>query len=393
MGKLTVRGIAGLKKVGRHGDGDGLYLSVSPSGTRSWVFLYQRAGKRHELGLGPFSGTTLSAARAAAQEARQLIRQGIDPISARKPSTGVLFGAIADQFIEERVEKLKNQNHRRQWIRNFTEFAAPICNIPIDEVSVEHVLGVIRPVWNTRRETAAKLRNHLYQAFAYARALDKRTGPKALRSRPNPAAWEGNLKDILPKQPPIVRHYPAMPFRNVPAFVAQLREQGTMSALVCEFTILTAARSSEARGATWGEIDRDESVWNVPPERAKMRKLHRIPLAHRALEILDEVSRLSDCGADDLIFPAPRGKQLRPSAVARLLIRMGTTGTTLHGFRSSFRDWCGDMTDYPREVAEAALAHVVGGRVEQAYRRSDSLAKRRVLMDEWADYCSSLCKR
>jgi integrase len=338
---------------------------------------------------GSYPTVGLAAARKKAIDASRLVDDGKDPVAERKRTDGLDFGVVADRYLAERVDPVfKNAAHRRQWRRSLTDLAAPIRNTPVSDITVDDILAVLKPVWSTRWPTAKKLRIHLQKTLDFARAL-------GLRSGPNPASWSGNLDAILPPRPSPEQHWPAMPWQDIPQFVAKLREREALAARLCEFAILTGCRSDEARAATFAEINRDESVWIIPPARTKTGgktgKPTRIPLTQRALEILDEVAPLGDGFPDSLCFPSPRGKKLSDQAVAKLLARMGVQNGTacLHGFRTSLSTWGHDTTGHAWEVVEKALAHAVGNSVSRAYDRGDALEKRRSLMEDWAAFCSS----
>lgn len=387
-GKLSARAVATLSKPGRHGDGAGLYLSISKDGDtvrRRWVYLFTRAGKLREMGLGPSPDVTLAAARIDRDKWAAVVRAGGDPIGLRKAekaaSRGVpTFGQLADEVIEAKKTEWKNEKHRAQWVMTLTNYAAGIRNRPVNEIDTDDVLAVLRPLWTSRPETAARLRGRIEHVLDAARA-------KGLRHGPNPALWRGHLDKLLPKQSKLERgHHAAMPYVRVPAFLASVRKREAIAALAIEFTILTAARTGEVIGATWDEIDLDDAVWTIPAQRMKAKRIHRVPLSSRAIAILRKVSKIR---TGDYVFPGRKpGRPLSNMSMEMILRRMKVKDATMHGFRSSFRDWVGNETSFQREVAEAALAHVVGDAAEQAYRRGDALEKRREMMSAWARYCS-----
>jgi integrase len=384
MGKLSAKRAESIKDPGRHGDGDGLYLQVSSTGTRSWLVFFRWHGKRREMGLGAYPAISLAEARRKAEEAHRLVRQGIDPIEQKKRPDGSLFGAVADRFIAERVELFKNESHKRAWIRSLTHYAKPIRHIPVDKLATEDVARVVRPVLLATWPTGKKLRIHIAQVLDFARAL-------GLRSAPNPAAWADNLDAILPPRADNEQHLPAMPWRDVPAFIAALRQRAAAAARLTEFTILTTCRSAEARGLTFAEIDRDERVWALPAGRSKTSTEHKFPLCDRATQIIEEMALDHDGHDDALIFPSPSGKMFSDAASARLMERMGVTGVTLHGFRSSFSDWAHEATNHSHEAIEGTLQHAIGSAVSRAYRRTDALDKRRALVTDWSAYCNQDC--
>ncbi|MBB3770999.1 integrase [Angulomicrobium tetraedrale] len=384
VNKLSTRGVLALRKPGRHSDGGGLYLVVDPSGAKRWLFLFRWQGKLKEMGLGGLTSVSLSVARDAAADARRLVAAGLNPIEQRRAAEAaasvVTFGDFSDQMIDDIESGFRNEKHRWQWRHTLEVYAASLRPIAIAGVNTEHVLKVLQPLWQTKQETASRLRGRIERVLDAGRA-------KGLRAGENPARWRGHLDSLLPRRKKLQRgHHPAMPYAEVPAFITELRKREALSALMLEFTILTAARSGEVIAATWGEIDRKAKIWTVPPERMKAGKEHRVPLSERALEILDRVELLRR--EDGYVFPGPRkGKPHSNMAMLALLQkRMDMESITVHGFRSSFRDWAGELTTFPREVAEAALAHVVGDEVERAYRRGDALEKRRKLMDAWAKF-------
>lgn len=399
LNRLSARGVANLTKPGRHADGGGLYLAISPDGSRRrWVFLFTLNGRQREMGLGSVQDVTLADARAKAGDARSLLAAGIDPLEARrtaeKTGTAPTFGEVADAHIESMRAGWRNPKHVAQWrttlsrVRDadgrYTEdgFCVSIRNKPVDAIDTEAVLGVLKGIWTTKPETAARVRGRIEAVLDAARAAGHRTGE-------NPARWRGHLALLLPKPTKLSRgHHAAMPFTDVPEFIGQLRLVRGVGAFALEFAILTAARSGEVREARWSEIDLVSKVWTVPASRMKAGRVHRVPLSDRAVEVLKIVAPLRRASEDDpLVFPSTRpGRPLSDMTLVAVL-RRHAPGFTVHGFRSSFRDWCGDATTFQREVVEAALAHAVGDATEAAYRRSDALEKRRKLMAAWASYC------
>lgn len=382
--KLSARTVATLTRPGWHGDGAGLYLRISGDGRRRWVFRWARGGRVKEMGLGPASTVSLAQARERADAARRDLAGGRDPIEARdaakKPPPGKpTFGEVADALIAAKESEWRNPKHRAQWRMTLETYAAPLRSKPVDEIGTEAVLAVLKPLWLEKPETAARLRGRIEAVLDAARAQGHRTGE-------NPARWRGHLSHLLPKRGKLTRgHHAAMAYRDVPAFIAALRGREAIAALALEFCILTAGRSGEALGARWSEVDLDAKVWTLPAARMKAAREHRVPLSERALAIL---ARLAGARTGEFVFPGQRdGKPLSNMAMGMALRRMKLDGATVHGFRSAFRDWAGNETHFPREVAEAALAHVIGDKAEQAYRRSDALEKRRALMTAWANYC------
>ena len=372
--KLSARAVATATTPGRHSDGGGLYLNVTASGARSWVFMWKLAGKRREIGLGSLREVPLARARERAAGARQLLSAGLGPVAARARPKGMTFGEAADALIESMSSGWRNAKHRAQWEMTLGDYCAAIRSKPVGEVSTDDVLAVLKPLWLTR-ETASRLRGRIERVLDFAKV-------RGMRSGENPARWRGHLDAILPKRAKLTRgHHKAMPFDQVAGFIHDLRDRQGVAPRALEFLILTAARSGEVLGARWDEIDLQGRLWTVPRGRMKAAREHRVPLCDRAMAILAE---LQGARSGDLVFPGlRRGKSLSSMALEMTLRRM-KADTTVHGFRSSFRDWAGEATNFPREVAEAALAHVVGDETERAYRRGDALQKRRRLMEAWS---------
>ena len=332
------------------------------------------------MGLGSYPEVSLADAREKALAGRRLARSGVDPIAARKKSERVTtFGELADEIAGRLAEGFRNAKHKAQWRMTLTVYAEPLRAKPVDKIETADVLAVLQPIWQAKPETASRLRGRIERILNAAKAKGYRTGE-------NPAAWRGHLENLLPKPSPLSRgHHAAMRYQDVPAFVAKLREREAVAGLALEFAILTAARSGEILGARWFEIDLDAKVWTIPAERMKAAREHRVPLSEPALAILRKVNEAT---VSDYVFLGQRpGKPLSVMALEMVLRRMGIEEATVHGFRSAFRDWAGNETHFPREVAEHALAHVIGDKAEQAYRRSDALARRRELMDAWARHC------
>lgn len=384
--RLNARTVLALSAQGRHADGAGLYLVVDHNGAKRWSFLFRWQGKHKEMGLGGLSAVTLARARELASDARAKVADGVNPIEERKRDKPVpTFGVVADELIASMSSEWKNAKHKAQWQMTLREYAKPLRAMAVDAIMTEDVLKALKPIWTTKPETASRVRGRIERVLDAAKALGHRTGE-------NPAAWRGNLKNLLPAARKLSRgHHAALPYSKVPEFILHLRERPALAALALEWTILNAARSGETLGATWSEIDRANKVWTVPAPRMKSGREHRVPLTARALEILDQAALIrTDESPSSFVFPGQRrGRPLSGLAMEMLLRRMKAKEATVHGFRSSFRDWAGEATAFPREVAEAALAHQVGDETERAYRRGDALEKRRKLMDAWGAYCAS----
>jgi integrase len=378
MGKLTARKVE-TAKPGKYGDGDGLQLAVSPTGAKKWVLRFLWNGRPREMGLGSYPEVGLAEARELALKDRRLARSGVDPIAARKGKGVPTFGEFADQVARDLADGFRNDKHKAQWAMTLKVYAAPLREKPVDKITTEDVLAVLQPIWREKPETASRVRGRIERVLNAAKAKGYRTGE-------NPAAWRGHLENLLSKRSRLSRgHHAAMRYQDVPGFISKLREREAVAALALEFAVLTAARSGEVLGARWPEIDLDAKVWIIPAERMKAAREHRVPLSEPALAIL---TRLSEANASDYVFPGQRaGRPLSVMALEMVLRRMGIDNATVHGFRSSFRDWCGNETHFPRELAEHSLAHVIGDAAEQAYRRSDALARRRELMNGWASFC------
>ena len=391
VAKLNDKQVRALKADGLHACGEGLYLQIRGD-ARGWIFRYQLAGKRRDMGMGAFPVVSLKEAREAVDAAKKIIREGGDPIEARRAEKPVIpsFGTFADEWIATHEVAFRNEKHKYQWRQTLGDaYCKSIRPKPIPDIDWEDIKAVLEPIWLAKQETAARLRGRLEKVLDAAVAAGRTGWSKGLVWS-NPAAWKGNLAHHLPKRQKLAArgHQPAMPFKDVPAFVGRLRPREAVAARALEFLILTAARAGEVFGATWDEIDTTAKLWTIPANRMKAGREHRVPLTDRALDILGEVAKLRTSDKPDtFVFPGGRaGRPLSNMAFKQLLDRMGETGFVPHGFRSSFRDWCGECTDFPREVAEAALAHIVGNAVEQAYRRGDALEKRRNLMMAWAGF-------
>lgn len=385
LDRLSPRAVATIEVPGRHADGGGLYLSVGPGAARRWVFLYRWRGRLREMGLGGLSSVSLRKARLKAAEARALLADGVSPLEAKQADRAVpTFGDLADEVVRDLGPQWRNEKHKAQWSATLTTGAAKLRPLPVDAIETADVLETLKPLWTTKPETASRLRGRIERVLDAAKA-------KGFREGENPARWRGHLDHLLPKRQKLTRgHHAALPFADVPAFISRLRERDATAALALEFLILTAARSGEVRGATWSEIDLGNKVWTVPAKRMKAGREHRVPLNPSVVAILEKVKPLSGGSADAFVFPGPKpGSSLSDAAFNALLLRMDVdrADVTPHGFRSSFRDWSGELSTFPRELAEAALAHVVGDATERAYRRGDALEKRRKLMEAWGRFC------
>jgi integrase len=391
---LTPLGVANAKP-GRHTDGRGLHLLVKDSGARSWVLRYYVAGKAREMGLGAADGPkaiTLAKARDLAAAQRLAVSGGTDPLAQRHAKAaealavaqaakiaGVTFKASAEAYIAAHEDSWRNDKHRAQWGATLATYVFPVMgDLPVADIETAHVMAVIEPIWKAKPETASRVRGRIESILDAAKARGHRQGE-------NPARWRGHIEQILPKRTKLSRgHHKAMPYADIPAFIADLHEREAIAALALEFVILTAVRTGEALGATWAEVDLGKGIWIIPAGRMKGGKEHRVPLSPRAMEILETVKPLGS----DFLFAGNKGGKLSGMAMAMLLRRM-KLDCTVHGFRSSFRDWGAECTGFAHEVCEMALAHVISNQSEAAYRRGDLFEKRRKLMDAWAIYSAT----
>ena len=400
LNRLSAREVATLKTTGRHFDGGGLCLFISPDlSRRRWTFQFRWQGRKCEMGLGSPDTVPLSKARELAAAARLAVQNGSNPLEEKRTaldaqrrdveanqlarSKARTFGQVADDLIESKGAGWRNAKHRAQWSMTLEIYAAPLRTLPVAEVTTEHILAALQPIWTSKPETASRTRGRIEAVIDAARARGLIPADTA-----NPARWKGHLANLLPPQQRLSRgHHAALPWKELPVFMIRLRERSGPSARALEWTILTAARLGEALGTRWGEIDLSDLVWEIPKERMKAKRAHRVPLSPPAMALL---ASLPAGEPDDLVFPGFKpGKPLSDMVMKSLFTRMNAGGITSHGFRSTFRDWAGEATGHPREVCEAALAHAVGDAVELAYRRGDALEKRRVLMCDWAEYCDS----
>jgi integrase len=381
INRLNARAVQTITKCGRHADGGGLYLSISPNGGRRWVFLYRWHGKPTEIGFGSGRDVSLARARELASRARAMLAEGTNPKEARRSSGGALFGECADRVIEAMRPSWRNGKHAAQWEMTLREYAAPLRRLPVGKITTDDVLSVLKPLWNTKPETASRLRGRIERVLDAAKA-------QGLRSGENPARWRGHLDQLLPKHRQLTRgHHAAMNYVELPAFIEDLQSREGAAAQALEFAILTAARSGEVLGARWGEFDLDAGVWTVPATRMKAGREHRVPLSWCALKIMNAMREIRN---GDFVFAGQKqGSPLSVMALEMVLRRMKIESATVHGFRSAFRDWAAERTNFPNEVCEAALAHVIENKAEAAYRRGDLFEKRRKLMDAWSAYCTT----
>jgi integrase len=396
MGRHVERlSATGLKSKGDglHHDGRGLYLQVK-NGGRSWVFRYTLNGKARYMGLGPYPGVSLAEARRGAEGHRGLLREGKDPIEARqehrqtarlKAAQSVTFEHCAKQYIDDHIAGWRNTKHADQWRSTLETYAYPVFgSLSVQVIDTALVTKVLGPIWKNKTETATRVRQRVEAILDWATAHGYRSGD-------NPARWRGHLDKLFPKRSKVqkVKHHDAMHSSELPEFFAELSKRKTISAKALAFTILTAARSGEVRGATLGEINSDGTTWTIPGERTKSGREHRVPLSTQALALLRSLDFIVE-NDEQVLFPGPLGKPLSDAAMRKYLQQeMGEPGLTVHGFRSTFRDWAAECTNFPREIAEAALAHVLRDKTEAAYQRGDMLERRRMLMEGWAKFCTS----
>jgi integrase len=391
---LTVKAIEKLPQ-GRYRDREsrGLYLQVTPSDTKSWIFRFELNHKERFMGLGAYPDFSLKQARERATAARQLLTDGIDPIDARdagmkahaeqaRKTAGIpTFKEAAERYFKVHGAKWRNYKHRKQFLSTLEAYAYPkLGKLHVNEITTEDLRLAVEPIWQKIPETASRVRGRIENVLSWAIANRYREGP-------NPARWPDNLEHLLPAIGLIskVNHHAALAYNQMPEFWAALNRRGGIAARALEFTILTAARTGEVIGAKWDEIDLKQKVWIVPADRMKANKEHRVPLSDRALEILQALP--TERGNDSVFIGSSKGSGLSNMAMAAVLKRMGRTDITVHGFRSTFRDWCAERTIYPNHVVEMALAHSIGSAVEKAYRRGDLFEKRKRLMADWARYC------
>ncbi|MBE0703617.1 MAG: integrase arm-type DNA-binding domain-containing protein [Afipia sp.] len=388
--KLRESNLKGLDKPGVYGDGDGLFLRVRKGGSKQWFFIWKRDGKRTEIGLGGYGQGTapvsLTLAREKAEAIRQKLARGDDPRSeAKKPARVITFKDCMDGLLKAKSDEWTNDKHRAQWEMTLREYAKPLHDLPIPGIVIGDVKECLLPHWQERPETADRLRSRIQAVIDYGIAHGWRTAG-------NPARWKGLLDKVMPARKKLQRgHHAALAYADAARMMAKLRESSGTAARAVEFITLTAARAGEARGAIFTEIDAEAKTWTVPAERMKAGKEHVVPLSDRALAIV-EIMRQRATG--DLIFGGGvDGRPISDTAMTKALrLASPDKAATLHGLRSMFRDWAGEETDFPREVAEWSLAHQVGNAVERAYRRGDALEKRRLLMVAWLTYLEATPK-
>lgn len=390
--KLSPLEVSKKTKPGYYGDGAGLWLQVSPTGSKSWIFRFTIAGKQREMGLGPFHTVSLAEARTKAKDCRRALHDGKDPLELRRSATVaaalnrarmMTFDQCAAAYIAAHRGTWSNPKHASQWENTLATYASPIIGaLPVAEVDTPLVVKVLNPIWQTKTETATRLRGRIENILDWAAVSKYRTGE-------NPARWRGHLENVLanPNKIAPVVHHPALPWQEIGAFMAELRTRPGTAARALELLILTGLRSGSVRGARWDEIDFDSRVWTVPADRMKSKQEFRVPLSSAALALLGSLPRTGE-----LVFPGRKADSPQSDmTLTAVLRRMEREDISVHGFRSTFRDWCSESltNSFPHEVVEQALAHTLPNKVEAAYRRGDLLAKRAMLMQAWADYCNA----
>lgn len=398
--RLTALKVTKLTKRGLYADGGGLYLQITPTGVKSWLFRYMQAGKAYGMGLGPTHTISLAEARQKALEARKLRIDGVNPLKAKKQSQMaaaladakmMTFDQCAEAYIKAHQASWTNAKHRAQWTNTLNTYASPVIGkLPVAEIDTGLVVKCLTPIWESKTETATRVRGRIESVLGWAATSGYRTGE-------NPARWKGHLENLLAtiSKNSREKHHPSLPWQHVGTFISALRLRKGVSARAVEFAILTACRSGEVRGAKWAEFDLKRKVWTIPAERMKAKREHEVPLSDAALAIMDSMP--SDT---DIVFAGTKGQPLSDMSLTAVIRRMNDNdapawvdaegkGVTVHGFRSSFRMWAAETTNYPREVAEHALAHQLPNAVERAYQRGSQFAKRTALMAEWSVYCST----
>jgi integrase len=390
VNRLSALKVVGARQAGFYADGDGLYLQVTAGGSRSWVFRFKTGGRSRDMGLGSLNTVGLAEARKIAAECRRQRLQGIDPIEARKSgraqaqldaARSITFDDCRDKFIVSHRAAWANDKHLKQWESTLRSYVTPVFGaLPVQIIDVALVLKALEPIWTTKPETAGRIRGRIERILDWAKARGFRQGE-------NPARWRGHLAILLapPAKVRRVRHHAALPYGELPGFLLKIRQRDAVAARALEFAILTAARTGEVLGARWAEIDFENKIWTIPASRMKAGREHRVPMSMATLAIAKRVKAIRQ---NDFVFPGERrNRPLSNMSMLMMLRRMGREDLTVHGFRSTFRDWAAEQTNFPREVAEAALAHVIADRTEAAYRRGDLFEKRRSLMAAWAAYC------
>lgn len=389
--RLTVNAVKRLDRNGLHPDGGGLYLQVTRNGAKSWIFRFSLAGRQRYMGLGSERLVSLADARAMAIDYKRSVAAGHDPILVKRaqrpkppPPRPPTFKLAAETYIAAAATTWRNAKHIAQWSSTLETYAYPaIGKLTVDEIDTAAILSVLEPIWRLKPETASRIRGRLQSVLDWASAMGHRSGD-------NPARWEGHLDKLLPRQSrhKRVKHHPALPYAEIPQFMAGLRSRQGPASLALQFLILTAARTGEAVGARWSEIDLARATWTVPAKRMKTHVEHRVPLSEGAIKVLSACPKGK---GDAPVFPGSKpGSALSNMALRMMLRRMDRTDLTVHGFRSTFRDWAAEETDFSGEVAEMALAHAVANKVEAAYRRGDLFDKRRALLDVWDRQCRGL---
>lgn len=387
-GKLSIRGVESRKKKGRYGDGNGLYLQVSKWASKAWVYRYQLHGRNHEMGLGAYPMISLAEARDLAHKCRKQCHNGIDPIAARdnerqqallEKAKSVTFASCCDDYIKAHAPGWSSAKHTHQWRRTLDLACKTLGKLPVAAVDVGLVRKVLEPIWLTKPVTASRTRQRIESVLDFAKACNYRTGD-------NPARWRGLLENLMPKTGKVrrVKHHAALPYDEVPEFMAELRADKTVSARALEFSILTGCRTNEVLKTQWSEIDLKAKTWTLPAERAKARKDHKVPLSDAVLVLLSKLPQ--EDGTPFVFISGRRGKPLKDAAMWDV-VKAIRPDVTVHGFRSTFRDWGEERTSYHKHVLEMALGHSIGNKVEAAYRRGDLFVKRTRLMAEWARYC------
>jgi len=380
LGKLSATSVKAAKEPGRYGDGDGLYLVISPRGGKSWVCRVQKDGKRRDVGLGSAKKVSLALARERATKVRTQVEVGLDPVAERRKEAGIpTFKEAATLVFAEHKASWRNQKHRAQWLSTLETYAFPtLGDLSVAAIDGHHVRDAVISIWLEKPETARRVRQRINTVIDWAIGKGYRTTPLPIAA----------MNKSMPKVKAKAAHHMALPYAEVPTFVAKLKERDTLGRFALEALILTATRSGEIRGATWGEVDLDNGLWTIPAERMKAGKEHVIPLSSAALDVFRRAQGYREARSE-LVFPGQRGGKPLSDMTLTKICRDMEIPAVPHGFRSSFRDWVAEKTDFDGETAEMALAHAIGNKVEAAYRRGNLLEKRKALMETWGRYCTA----